>query len=159
MGVQLLRPAMDAGADSLPGWQLLSELQLQNEQPEPAAESAARGLKCLAQRRGKGYLGPPEVAAGIVLARGYSLLALERLDEAQAMFNALTGILVLPESQPLLASSLPCLPCTLLHEGIEAEGLVPSCSQACMSHYSSRRLLAPSLPKLYVPLHELCHEV
>lgn len=98
VGAQVLSPAMDASADSLPGWQLLSELQLQNEQPEAAAESAGRGLKCLAQRRSRGYLPPPEVAAGIVLARGHSLLALDRLDEAQAMFKALTGFPVLPRT-------------------------------------------------------------
>lgn len=93
---------MDAGIDSLQGWQLLSELQLQNEQPELAAESAGRGLKCLAQRHSRGYLPPPEVAAGIVLARGHSLLALERLDDAQAMFTALTGI-------PACTNSNTCL--------------------------------------------------
>ena len=92
IGLQVLSPAMDAGADSLPGWQLLSELRLRNEQPELAAESAGRGLKCLAQRHSRGYVSHPQVAAGIVLARGHSLLALDRLDEAQAMFKALTGI-------------------------------------------------------------------
>lgn len=117
---------MHAGADSLQGWQLLSELQLQNEQPELAAESAGRGLKCLAQRGARGYVLPPEVAAGIVLARGHSLLVLDRLHEAQAMFEALTGISTLPKSQPCLYLASPAL--HLLREGIS---LTRPCAKLC----------------------------
>lgn len=86
---------MAASADSLPGWLVLSQLHFQNEQPELAAESAGKGLKCLAQRHSKGYQYHPALAAGIVSARGHSLLALDRLGEAQAMFSALTGMPVL----------------------------------------------------------------
>lgn len=82
---------MAANADSLQGWQLLSQLQLQNEQPDLAAKSAGKGLMCLGQKHDKGYRCHPEVAAGIVLARGHSLLALDRLDDAHTMFKALTG--------------------------------------------------------------------
>lgn len=87
---------MAASADSLPGWQVLSQLRLQNEQSDLAAESAGKGLKCLAQRHSKGYQSHPAVAAGIVLARGHSLLTLNRLGEAHAMFKALTGTPTLP---------------------------------------------------------------
>lgn len=87
---------MAASADSLPGWLVLSQLHLQNEQPELAAESAGKGLKCLAQRHSKGCQYHPALAAGIVLARGHCLLALDRLNEAQAMFSALTGMPTLP---------------------------------------------------------------
>lgn len=86
---------MAASADSIPGWQVLSQLRLQNEQPDLAAESAGKGLKFLAQRHSKGYQSHAAVAAGIVLARGHSLLALDRLGEAQAMFKALTGTPIL----------------------------------------------------------------
>ncbi|KAL3133073.1 hypothetical protein ABBQ38_006975 [Trebouxia sp. C0009 RCD-2024] len=118
--IQVLSPAMDASADSLPGWQLLSELQLQNEQPEAAAESAGRGLKCLAQRRSRGYLPPPEVAAGIVLARGHSLLALDRLDEAQAMFKALTD---LSSSSPV-SQLLDSVPKSVQQEALRGQALI-----------------------------------
>ena len=87
---------MAAGADSLSGWHVLSQLCLQNEQPDLAAESAGKGLKCIAQRHSKGYQYDLAVAAGIVLARGHSLVALDRLDEAHAMFQALIGMPALP---------------------------------------------------------------
>ena len=83
---------MSAGADSLQGWQLLSQLQLQNEHADLAADSAAKGLKCLGHRHKRGYQSPPDIAAGIVLARGHSLLALGRFEDAQAMFRVLTGL-------------------------------------------------------------------
>ena len=108
MVLQVLIRAMSGSADSLQGWQLLSELQLQNEQFDLAADSAAKGLKLLAQRRSKGYQGQPHCAAGIVLARGYSLLALERLTEAQAMFQALAGLLVWNAAVPI--SSITNIP-------------------------------------------------
>ena len=87
---------MAASADSLSGWHVLSQLRLQNEQPDLAAESAGKGLKCLAQRHSKGYQYHPAVAADIVLARGHSLLVLDRLGEAHAMFKILTGTPILP---------------------------------------------------------------
>lgn len=99
---------MAAGADSLPGWQVLSQLRLQNEQPDLAAESAGKGLKCLAHRHSTGYQYHPAVAAGIVLARAHSLLAQDRLDEAQALFKALTGtpiLLVWPRHHQTRAST------------------------------------------------------
>lgn len=86
---------MSGSADSLQGWQLLSQLQLQNGQHDLAAESAAKGLQCLAQRRSRGYQPSPQAAAGIVLTRGHSLLALDHLDDAHAMYKALTGWFVL----------------------------------------------------------------
>lgn len=91
LSLQVLTRAMRAGADSLQGWQLLCQLQLQNEQYDLAAESAAMGLKCLHQRRSRGYRSQPAVAAAIVLTRGYSLLAGGRPDEALVLFTALTG--------------------------------------------------------------------
>ena len=92
---KVLRRAMSANADSLQGWQLLSQLQLQNGQADLAAESAGKGLQCLAQRCSRGYQPLPQTAAEMVLARGHSLLALDCLDDAHAMYNALTGWFVL----------------------------------------------------------------
>ena len=83
---------MKGGADSVKGWQLLCKLQLQNEQYSLAADSAAQGLKCLHHKQNRGYPCSPSGAAAIVLARGHSLLALERPVEAMNMFTALTGI-------------------------------------------------------------------
>ncbi len=83
---------MKASVDSTQGWQLLSQLQLQNQQYDLAAESAAKGLKCLHQRQKRGYCSQPAVAAGIVLARAHSLLHLGLSDDAVALFKALTGI-------------------------------------------------------------------
>lgn len=91
---------MNGNADSLQGWRLLSQLQLQNEQADSAAESAAKGLKCLAHRCSRGYQCRPDVAAGVVLARGQSLLALERLDDAHIVFKALIGIFLLLTQSP-----------------------------------------------------------
>ena len=91
--LQVLSRAMRASADSLQGWQLLCQLQLQNEQYDLAAESATMGLKCLHQRRSRGYRSHPAVAAAMVLTRGYSLLARDHPDEALVLFKALTGIL------------------------------------------------------------------
>lgn len=86
---------MKGSADSLQGWQRLSQLQLQNQQPDQAAESAAKGLKCLRQRQNRSYRSQPDIAAAIVLARGQSLCALDCADDALVMFNALTGALLL----------------------------------------------------------------
>ena len=82
---------MKANVDSIQGWQLLSQLQLQNQQYDLAAESAAKGLKCLHQRQKRGYRSQPAIAAGIVLARAHSLLHLGLLDDAVALLQALTG--------------------------------------------------------------------
>ena len=92
--MQVLSQAMTASADSLQGWQLLSQLQLQNEQFDLAADSAAKGLKCLHQRRSRGYQSLPELAAATVLVRGHSLLSLKRPDDALTLFKALTGIVL-----------------------------------------------------------------
>ena len=93
--LQVLSRAMKAGTDSLQGWQVLSHLQFQNEQFDLAADSAAQGLKLLAQRHKRGHQDPSDVAAGILLTRGQSLLALQQTDEALAVFKALTGLLIM----------------------------------------------------------------
>ena len=89
--VQVLSRAMRAGTDSLQGWQVLSHLQFQNEQFDLAADSAAQGLKLLAQRHKRGHQDPSDVAAAILLTRGHSLLSLQQTDDALAVFKALTG--------------------------------------------------------------------
>jgi len=89
--MQVLTQGMKASVDSIQGWQLLSQLQLQNQQYDLAAESAAKGLKCLHQRQKRGYRSQPAIAAGIVLARARSLLHLGLSDDAVALFKALTG--------------------------------------------------------------------
>ena len=89
--LQVLSRAIKASADSLQGLQILSHLQLQNEQFDLAADSAAKGLKCLQRRQSRGYQNPATIAAAIVLTRGHSLLRLQRTDDALAMFKALTG--------------------------------------------------------------------
>ena len=86
---------MKANIDSIQGWQLLSKLQLQNQQYDLAAESAAKGLKFLHQRQKRGYHSHCGIAAGIVLARAYSLLHLGLSDDAMALFETLTGKLPL----------------------------------------------------------------
>lgn len=99
---------MAASADSLSGWHVLSQLRLRNEQPDLAAESAGKGLKCIAQRHSKGYQYDLAVAAGIVSVRGHSLVALDRLGEAHAMFQALIGMPTLhvwPRQQETRTSS------------------------------------------------------
>ncbi len=106
---------MKANADSIQGWQLLSQLQLQNQQYDLAAESAAKGLKCLHQRQKRGYSSQPAIAAGIVLARAHSLLHLGLSDDAVALFKALTGEppLAPPPLPPSLLSSYPRAPSRL----------------------------------------------
>ncbi len=90
--MQVLTQGIKANVDSIQGWQLLSQLQLQNQQYDLAAESAAKGLKCLHQRQKRGYCSQPAIAAGTALARAHSLLHLGRSDDAVALFKALTGI-------------------------------------------------------------------
>jgi len=81
---QVLTQGIKASVDSIQSWQLLSQLQLQNQQYDLAAESAAKGLKCLHQRQKRGYRSQPAIAAGIVLARARSLLHLGLSDVAVA---------------------------------------------------------------------------
>lgn len=94
--LQVLNQGMKANVDSIQGWQLLSQLQLQNQQYDLAAESAAKGLKCLHQRQKRGYRSQPAIAAGIVSARAHSLLHLGLLDDAVALFEALSEMVVAP---------------------------------------------------------------
>ena len=101
--MQVLTQGIKANVDSIQGWQLLSQLQLQNQQYDLAAESAAKGLKCLHQRQKRGYCSQPAIAAGTALARAHSLLHLGRSDDAVALFKALTGI---PPPTPLTPPSL-----------------------------------------------------
>ena len=91
--LQVLARAMKGDADSLQGLQVLSHLQLQNEQFDLAAESAAKGLKVLQRRQSKGYYNRATTAAAIVLTRGHSLLGLRCTDDALVMFKALNGVL------------------------------------------------------------------
>jgi len=104
--MQVLTQGMKASVDSIQGWQLLSQLQLQNQQYDMAAESAAKGLKCLHQRQKRGYCSQPAIAAGIVLARAHSLLHLGLSDDAVALFDALTGKFT-PSTPPLIPPSSP----------------------------------------------------
>ena len=89
--MQILDHALAQGADSLQAWQLLSQLQLQNQQAELAADAAAKGIKCLHLRQSKGYKVVSALSAKLVLVRGQSLLALGTLPDALAMFKTLTG--------------------------------------------------------------------
>lgn len=104
---------MKGNIDSIQGWQLLSQLQLQNQQYDLAAESAAKGLKCLHHRQKRGYCSQPGMAAGIVLARAHSLLHLGLSDDAVALFKALTGEPAPANPAPSVLPSYPRAPSRL----------------------------------------------
>ncbi|KAL0025266.1 hypothetical protein WJX77_012112 [Trebouxia sp. C0004] len=112
--IQVLTQGMKANVDSIQGWRLLSQLQLQNQQYDLAAESAAKGLKCLHQRQKRGYRSPPAIAAGIVLARAHSLLRLGLSDDAVALFKVLTD----DDSCSPVKQLLECVPAAVKQHAV-----------------------------------------
>lgn len=81
----------DDAIDCASGFKALSELHYENRHYQKAHDASLRGLKWLQERRDRGHESLSQVGLGLRLVLAKSLRRLNRLDEAEEQFKALTG--------------------------------------------------------------------